>query len=1027
MKRPAIRILQACLAALTCGVCVAVEPSFPRVDAQPLGTVPSDALVLHANWQMRESVLVGTDAAAISQPGYDAADWYATTIPTTALGTLVHHGRYPDPYVGTNNMRIPDASDAHNARYGLTQWSHLPDKANPWAKPYWFRTEFRAPASLDGRAAWLHLDGLNYRADVWLNGHQIGEANAVAGMFRRFRFEVSSLLNPHAPNALAVLVHPLDHPGDPIHEQLDGLTGSFGPNGGDGEILRNVTEYCAIGWDWVPAARDRNIGLWQHVWLETTGPVAVRDPAAFTELTMPTGEEAAVTVRCHLDNADPVVHEVELVVRLAPDGFAGESAEVRTHLTLAANARNEVTLTPDSYPALVLHQPQLWWPVNYGAQPLYRLTVEARVDGAMSQHIESRFGVRSVGSVVLPSGGRAFTVNGRVIRLTGGAWIPDFLMSWSAQRYRDEVRLMAEGNHTVVRVNGCGIVPPDTFFDECDRRGLLVWQDLSRTSVSGTHRKDGLKTWNPPAADTALYLANMQDCIVRLRGRPCLLLWCGSNEAVPQADAGQALQNEILPALDGTRPWLPSSSEMPTWRKEDGHIWTGGPWHLVRLPEYFHLYAVDPQFTARNEIGLPSVLSVNSVARAMPDWDKPHPAWFPLNRELGYHDASESHFRTLDSIARQDVGDPACLAEYLWLGDLYSNVSYRAIFEAANKVRPRNAGTHLWKVNAAWPGMMWQVFDWYLRPNAGYYSLRSACRPLHVQFAVDDQSIQVVSTLAVPRPQLRVRVALYDAAGRHETSGEFTLDAAADATTPVGQLPPLADDGRFHFVALDLLDADAGLLDRVVTWFRKDCRWPELLTLPPATVEARALHWGRQADETVCRVAVRNTGAVPAVQVFVGMLRGHLGNEVLPSFWSDNALTLMPDEAREVEVRFRSALLDNEVPHLIVEGWNVTPRETIVADNRPVPLALHVTASEVRVEAGVLQVCLDATQMSALGPRWTTWPVPVQVDDQPARWVRVAVRPGATSRATVRFDRLPPGPHRVCVGQEPAQTVNEAR
>jgi hypothetical protein len=178
------------------------------------------------------------------------------------------------------------------AEQQYSQWSHLPDKANPWAKPYWFRTEFRVPDRFSGQAAWLHLDGLNYRADVWLNGRQIGEAKSVAGMFRRFRFEVSSLLSPNATNALAVLVYPLDYPGDPAHEQLDGLTGSFGPNGGDGEILRNVTEYCAIGWDWMPAARDRNLGLWQHVWLQASGPVAVRDPATFTELKSPAGEEA---------------------------------------------------------------------------------------------------------------------------------------------------------------------------------------------------------------------------------------------------------------------------------------------------------------------------------------------------------------------------------------------------------------------------------------------------------------------------------------------------------------------------------------------------------------------------------------------------------------------------------------------------------------------------------------------------------------------------------------------------------------
>ena len=622
---------------------------------------------------------------------------------------------------------------------------------------------------------WLHLDGLNYRADVWLNGKQVADSKDVAGMFRRFRFDVSSLVRAKGTNVLAVRVHPLDFPGDPSGEQLGGLSGGFRPNGGDGEILRNVTEYCAIGWEWVPPVRDRNMGLWQHVWLEATGPVAVRDPAAMTDVRLPEAAEAAVTIRLHLDNAADEERKVELIARISPDGFKGKPVEVRTNVTVPARALTELILKPEQHPALVLRKPRLWWPVTYGEQPLYRLTVEARSGGKLSHQATRLFGVRSVGSFLLPSGGRAFTINGRTLRLTGGAWIPDFLMSWSAQRYRDEIRFMAEGNHTVVRVNGCGIVPPDVFFDACDRQGVLVWQDLSRTSLMWKYRKDGVKTWNPPACDPALYLTNMTDCIIRLRGHPSMLVWCGCNEAAAQADVGMALQNEILPALDGTRPWLPSSQEQPSWAKEPLRMWTGGPWYMVRLPEYFRLYAEDPKFTARDEIGLASPPLINSLVRSVPDLDQPAQKWFPLNLSLGYHDAAASTMQALDKILREDLGEPACLADYLWMSQIYNAASYRAIFEAANKVRPRNSGTHLWKVNAAWPSLMWQVFDWYLRPNAGYYTMRSACRPLHVQHSVDDQTLQVVSTLTEPR-RVRVRYTLTDASGRSRASGRTPAD-----------------------------------------------------------------------------------------------------------------------------------------------------------------------------------------------------------------------------------------------------------
>jgi hypothetical protein len=255
------------------------------------------------------------------------------------------------------------------------------------------------PARYAGKTVWLHLDGINYRADVWLNGRQVADAKSVVGMFRRFWFDVSSFVSGGGTNALAVRIHPLDFPGDRLYEQLDGFPGEYAPGGGDGEILRNVTEYCGVGWDsWVGAARDRNIGLWQHVWLEATGPVAVRDPAAMTDL-----------------------KTVELSVRIAPDGFTAAPVETRATVTAPPRALTEVVLKPQAHPALVLPQPRLWWPVTYGEQPLYQLTVEARVDGRISSQVRRRFGVRSVGSLVLPSGGRAFTVNGRTIRMTGGA------------------------------------------------------------------------------------------------------------------------------------------------------------------------------------------------------------------------------------------------------------------------------------------------------------------------------------------------------------------------------------------------------------------------------------------------------------------------------------------------------------------------------------------------------------------------------------------------------------------------------
>lgn len=978
--------------------------SFSPVDAVPLGKTPAGAMVLHEGWAMREEAIAGNRGPEFSRANFNAGDWYQTSVPTTALSTLIRHGVYPDPYVGLNNLRIPDASIEHSQRFHLDQYSHLPDKSNPWSKPYWFRTEFRLPAHFKGKTVWLHLDGLNYRADVWLNGEQIGHAEQVAGMFQRFCFDVSRLVATGGTNALAVRIHPLDTPGDPVHEQVGGLAGGFGPNGGDGEILRNVTQYCTIGWDWIAASRDRNVGIWQHVWLEATGAVAVRDPAAFVDVDGD-GSTARLTVKTKLQNSNQQDTSVDLRVRIEPEDFKGKGFQFHTHQVVRGGISEEITLNDREQPELLMRDPVLWWPVGYGNQALYRLTVEAWVGGALSSSASVNVGILKVGTHILPSGGRAFTVNGRTIRMTGGAWIPDFLLTWSAQRYRDEVRLMAEGNHTVVRVNGCGIVPPDVFFDECDRRGLLVWQDFSRTSIASDARKDKLRSNDPLPCDAALLLANMKDCIARVRSHPSLLLWCGCNEAVPQQDFGEPMQNEVLPATDPLRLWLPSSGSDPAWEREPIRTWSGGPYALALAARYHGLYATDEHFTCKNEIGLASPPPINSMRRAIPNFGQPDANSFPLNQAFGYHDATSEMYRTTHRLIHSQIGEASGINEYLWMADLFNAAGYRNIFEAANQARPRNAGTHLWKVNAAWPSMMWQVFDWYLRPNAGYYSMRSACQPMHVQYSPVDYSIQVVSTRDAVQRALRVAAAIFDVAGKQVFSQSWTVDAAADTNTRVGVLPSFVGDGRLFFVGLTLSDAAGREMDRCRTVLQKDAMWKELLQMAPADVETRVLEQTSEDAETMMRVAVRNASGVVAVNTWVEVLRGAGGEELLPSFWSDNGFTLLPGESRDLTVRFRSKLLRTADAHLVCEGWNARPREIRVRGNQVVKRRLRVTGLDIQQEGDTAVAIIKARQEGRPGPRITNWPLRIFARGELLRTVRLGTPANGEALARIIIDR----------------------
>ena len=983
----------------------AAQPSFPPVDSEPLGTISADAIVLHDGWRMREEAIIGDHGDTFSSATFDAKDWYPATVPTTALATLVRNGIYPDPIMGMNMMKIPDVNEAENKRYDLLKYSHLPDHSNPFDRPYWFRTTFTLPATYQGQVAWLHLDGINYRADVWLNGQQVANAQDVVGMFKRFRFDISKFAKTGgATNTLAIRIHPLDTPGDPVEEQLGGIYGHLGPNSGDRQILSNVTMYQTVGWDWTPSVRDRNMGIWQHVWLEATGPVAVRDPAGFVDLKWTPGQDAPIKVRGYLDNPGSQPVNTDLTVRIEPDGFDGTPVEFHQSLA-AAPGRNEFILLSADHPELVLHNPKVWWPDTYGDHPLYKLTVSASVDGKASSSASSLLGVRTVGTYVLPSGGRAFTCNRRTIRLSGGAWIPDTMISWSAQRYRDEVRLMAEGNQTVVRVNGCGIMPPDVFFDACDRNGLLVWEDFSRTSPAPG-----------PDADLKLLMDDMVDCVDRMRSHPSLLLWNGSNETLPQRDWEQPMLEQVLPAMDGTRPSVVSSSQNATWF-EPIHMSSGGPYGQTSIRTLFDLYARSGDFVCKTEIGMACPMNINSIAQSIPDWNQTDDKNFPLNLTFGFHDATDGYYRaTHDAIARQ-FGPMPDLMQYLWIGDLFDGEFYRGVYEAANKARPRNAGTHLWKVNASWPSMMWELFDWYLHTNSGYYQMKEALKPIHVQYSIDDDGIQIVSTQPDALNGARVHAEIVNLQGAPESTADFTVDAAADATTRAGSLAGKFADNHAHFLALTLTAADGKVLDHDVRWVADDDVCGELQTLAPATVVGRVEETHVDGPETVDSIGIENASNVPACDVRCEILSGPQGGEVLPSFWTDNALILMPHEKREVTVRCRTASLVGAEPHLIVEGFNVMPREINIADGKIVPLSIKLTACDAApARNGNPTVKLTYVNAGTAGARYTSWPIPVAVDGQVVRYAHVDVSGSKETSQTVSFAGLTPGEHEVKAG-----------
>ncbi len=520
--------------------------------SMPAGSVRAEDIFrrsLHEGWRIQSSTEVAADGAAISASGFDASRWHPASVPTTVVGALVDAKVYPDPYYGDNILKLP----ATGYKPGVNLSLHPLPEGSPFRAGWWYRTEFQVPAPSPAEVFWLRFDGINYRANIWLNGHEVARAADVEGAFRRYEFDVTPFVRVGAANALAVEV--------------------FAPKPDD----------LAITWvDWNPTPPDKDMGLWQGVSLVGSGRVAVRHPYVATGFDLPSLDAAHLTVQADVRNAS--AEPVTAALR-------GAIGEVRfaQDVSLGPHETKTVTFAPEAYPALTLQHPRVWWPYRMGSPELYDLTLEADVAGKLSDRQSLRFGVRQVDSELTKEGHRLFKVNGKPILIRGGGWAPDMMLRPSEDRLEAEFRYVREMGLNTIRLEGK--LEPEEFFDRADREGILV--------MAGWCCCDHWEQWNGriedeqpvvpkwDAATRSVAVRSLQDQVLRLRMHPSVFVWLNGSDNPPPADIERAYLDVRRGVADGrTRacPRLPRSRR----RQRTSGVKMTGPYDYVP-PSYWLL------------------------------------------------------------------------------------------------------------------------------------------------------------------------------------------------------------------------------------------------------------------------------------------------------------------------------------------------------------------------------------------------------------------------------------------------------
>jgi exo-1,4-beta-D-glucosaminidase len=815
------------------------------------------------------------------------------------LAALTENKVYPDLYFGMNLRLIPGCS------YPIGEnFSELPmPEDSPFRASWWYRTQFRVPAGARAQETWLHFDGINFRANVWLNGQQIAKADEIAGTFRIHELNITRAVLSGQVNVLAVEVFPPE-PDD-------------------------------LGWtfvDWNPTPPDKEMGIFRNVYLTTSGPVTLRYPQVVAHLDLPSLETAHLDITAEVRNATD--HELAGIL-------SGRIEEIRFAQTvkLGPHETKLVTFTSEEFRQLNFMHPRFWWPVQLGPQNLYLLEMQFKTGGRMSDWQKTRFGIREINSELDNQNHRLFTINGRKLLIRGGGWASDMFLRFDPDRLKTELQYVRDMNLNTIRLEGQ--LQPDYFFDLADEYGILIMAGWSCCSQweHWEYRSDYQKgpIWN--REDYEIAAKSQTDQIRRLRGHPSMLAWLNGSDNPPPADVEQ-MYVDILKRFQWPNPFLSSASKKASTVTGASGMKMEGPYQWVPPSYWLRDGDYGGAFGFATEISPgPAVPPTESLHRMLP---KDH-LW-PIDEYWSYH-CGGGRFRTLDVFTEAlnaRYGTAKGLEDYGEKSQLMAYEAQRAMFEAYGRNKYRSTGVIQWMLNNAWPSMIWHLYDYYLRPGGGYFGTKKACEPIHVQYSYDDRSIVVVNSTYKPISQIKVTAKVFDLNMIEKYSNDLEVSLPPDGVVRAFTLPDIKQLTPTYFLNLSLKDKDDEFISSNFYWLsttedRMDwanSKWyytpttsfadvTALQNLPPVKVMASGQVERERDNKMKAHVTVENVSSTLGFAVRLQIKRSRDAEEVLPILWEDNYFTLLPGEKRKLTALYSVKDLGRRDPMLVVSGWNV--------------------------------------------------------------------------------------------------------
>jgi exo-1,4-beta-D-glucosaminidase len=834
---------------------------------------------LRDGWSIASSEDVKFPGNNISQSGFDVSKWYKATVPSTVMAALIANNEYPDIFMGDNIDKVD------TARF-RTSW--------------WYRHEFSVDDS--SKNTDLVFEGINYRANIWINGVKIASADTLFGGFRIFKINIPKDVI-RSSNALAV------------------------------EVFNQKKDEPSIGFvDWAPMPPDRELGLWRPVKIVTSGKAKLDNVFVLSKIDKKEFREADLQVSVEAINNTS--EQIKTVVKGTIENISFEKK-----VTLSPKETQLVVFNSLDYPQLKITNPRIWWTHEMGKPELYKVDLDIESEGEVSYSMTTRFGIREVEDYISELGHRGYMLNGVKVLIKGGGWVDGLFLNDSEEKVKAQMEYAKHANMNTIRLEGFW-GNSERFYELADELGLLImvgWSCQWEWNSYLSKPEDDFMSIKTPE-DIKLLVNYTRDHIYWLRNHPSIFVWVMGSDKLPRPEL-EMKYDSLFRLIDPSRPVLKSCKEQTSTISGKSAIKMRGPYEYVS-PNYWYLDTLyGGAFGFNSETGPgPQVPSLEILKSMIPE-DK---LW-PVNEIWNFH-CGRNEFQTIErylNAFNRRYGKQSGPVDFTFKSQASNLEAMRAMFEAFAINRSKTTGIIQWMYNSAWPKLIWQLWDYSLMPNGAFYGARIGARPVNIAYNYGDNSVWITNLKTSPLSNLTAEIKVYNIDGKLVEEKKLNAQAKPDGAEKIFSLPENKPYSGVYFLDLKLYDQQGSLITSNFYWLsRKDdvpdfknTQWyytplsayadfTDLNKLPVVKIDVKDSIISKN-NEYEITVNLHNPNKSIAFLTELNVIGDKSGKSVVPILWDDNYISLTPDETRVVSGRFPLSALNGEKPVFRYKGWNI--------------------------------------------------------------------------------------------------------